>query len=275
MVAHPSRDDPYGLNIGFELVRTEELGLSLRSASVHFAFGVLLGLVAIVARAVSLTTRGPWFTPNVSIQVYSVTMLGSMFLAVAIVALASFQAAHLDEVLLSMEMRTAVLSQMTGVELWTAENDQRPSSRSASVGLDEVLDGLDGPLDGGAPAVRLAQDTVVLTEMSVPVGSRPVADVQREIVSRYRAVQSARDRVWLSVIGPLAASLCFLASAGAMLPGAEGFAQTNFQLNTMLVLFLGYGWVLLLWWAVATLLMLPSASRQRKVFHPRLWETVE
>lgn len=241
----------------------------------NFVFVVLLGLVAILARAVSLTTRGPWFAPDVSIQVYSVTMLGSMFLALAIVALASFRAAHLDELLLSMEMRTAVLSQVAGVDLRPTADDRRTSLRSASIGLDEVLDGLDGPPDGGALPMRLAQDTVVVPEVRLPVGAHSIADVQGEMVNRYRAIQSARDRVWISVLGPLAVSLCFLASAGAMLPGAEGFAQTNFQLNTMLVLFLGYAWLLLLAWAVATLVMLPSASRRRRVFRPRLWETVE
>lgn len=244
----------------------------------HFAFIVLLGLVAILARAVSLTTRGPWFAPDVSIHVYSVTMLGSMFLALTMVALASFRATRLDEILLSIEMRTAVLSQVTGVDLRTTEDDRRPPSRSAGIGLEEVLDGLDGldgPLEGGVPSVRLEQATVVVPAMSLSVGARSVVDVQEDVVGLYRAVQSARDRVWVSVLGPLAVSLCFLASAGAMLPGAEGFAVTNFQLNTMLVLFLEYGWLLLIWWAVASLIMLPSASRQRRVFHPRLWETVE
>ncbi len=253
-----------------------ESGLSLRSATANFVFVALLGLVAILARAVALTTRGPWFSADVSIQVYSVTMLASVFLALALVALASFRAAHLDEVLLSMEIRTSVLAQVTGVDLRTTEDDPRTSVDTPTIGLDDVLDGLDAAADGGSPTMRLARGTMVqVPKISIPVGPRSVADIQRDMVARYRSLESARDRVWTSVVGPLIVSLGFLAGAAAMLPGAAGFAQTNFQLNTMLVLFLAYGWLLLLAWAIASLIMLPSASRQRRVFRPRLWEKVE
>lgn len=268
------RDEPLELNIGSELELVGEPGLSLRTASTNFVFVALLGLVAILARAVALTTRGPWFSPDVSIQVYSVTMLGSALLALALVAFASFRAAHLDEVLLSLEIRTSVLAQVTGIDLQTSEEEPRTSVRAETIRVDDVLEGLDTSADG-VPTMQLSRDEVVqVPEVSVPVSPRSLADVQRDTLSRYRTVQSARDRVWTSVLGPLIASLA-LQAAAAILPGAAGLAQTNFQLNTMLVLFLAYGWLLLLWWAIASLVMLPSASRQRKVFRPRLWEKLE
>ena len=242
----------------------------------NFVFVALLGLVAILARAVAVTTRGPWFSAEVSIQVYSVTMLGSVFLGLALVALASFRAAHLDELMLSMEIRTSVLAQVTGIDLRTKGDDHRTSLPTATIGLDDVLDGLESLADGGSRTMRLAHDTVVqVPEVSLPVGRRSVADIQRDMVTRYQSLESARNRVWTSVLGPLIVSLWFLAGAAAMLPGAAGFAQTNFQLNTMLVLFLAYSWLLLLSWAVASVVMLPSASLQRRVFRPRLWEKVE
>src|SRR2546425_1471542 len=159
----------------------------------NFVFVALLGLVAILARAVAVTTRGPWFSAEVSIQVYSVTMLGSVFLGLALVALASFRAAHLDEVMLSMEIRTSVLAQVTGIDLRTKGDDHRTSLPTATIGLDDVLDGLESLADGGSPTVRLASDTIVrVPEVSIPVGPRSVADVQRDMVNRYRSLEFTR-----------------------------------------------------------------------------------
>jgi hypothetical protein len=44
------------------------------------------------------------------------------------------------------------------------------------------------------------------------------------------------------VAGPAALAILFLAISGAMLPGTGGFLQTYHQLNTTLILGIGYGW---------------------------------
>src|SRR5438876_352992 len=56
-----------------------------------------------------------------------------------------------------------------------------------------------------------------------------------------------------AVAGPMAAGLLFLGISGAMLPGAEGFAESHYILNTALVLFLGYGWPILVGWTAVGL----------------------
>src|SRR3989449_10389081 len=163
----------------------------------NFVFVALLGLVAILARAVALTTRGPWFSAEVSIQVYSVTMLGSVFLGLALVALASFRAAHLDELMLSMEIRTSVLAQVTGIDLRTKGDDHRTSLPTATIGLDDVLDGLESLADGGSRTMRLAHDTLVqVPEGRVPVGPRSGADIQRGKVTRFQGLECAPDPGW-------------------------------------------------------------------------------
>src|SRR5205823_3305408 len=75
--------------------------------------------------------------------------------------------------------------------------------------------------------------------------------------ARARAVlRRARGLVWQTVAGPLAMFLVFISIAGAMLPGSGAFAQTHYQLNTGLVLFLGYGWPFLVAWTVAAIALL-------------------
>src|SRR5205823_3606125 len=66
--------------------------------------------------------------------------------------------------------------------------------------------------------------------------------VPREFTRARASLHKAAARIWAGVAGPMAAGLLFLGISGAMLPGAEGFAESHYILNTALVLFLGYGW---------------------------------
>src|SRR5438445_670613 len=73
-------------------------------------------------------------------------------------------------------------------------------------------------------------------------------------------VELARASAAPSIAGPIVVALLFAIAAGAMLPGAETFAGSHFQLNTALLLFLGYGWMFLLLWAVLGLSLLTTRS---------------
>ena len=50
-----------------------------------------------------------------------------------------------------------------------------------------------------------------------------------------------------------------------MLPGSGSFAQTHFQLNTGLILFLGYGWPFLVAWSIAAIALLHVLVRADSV----------
>jgi len=84
----------------------------------------------------------------------------------------------------------------------------------------------------------------------LPLGRYKMSPGTRE------ALRRARGLVWQTVAGPLAMFLVFISIAGAMLPGSGAFAQTHYQLNTGLVLFLGYGWPFLVAWTVAAIALL-------------------
>ena len=89
-------------------------------------------------------------------------------------------------------------------------------------------------------------------------GQRPVVARQARVLPRVTraALRRARGLVWQTVAGPLAVLLIFISVAGAMLPGSGAFAQTHFQLNTGLILFLGYGWPFLVAWSIAAIALL-------------------
>src|SRR2546422_11398307 len=65
----------------------------------------------------------------------------------------------------------------------------------------------------------------------------------REIaVRRTRLIQRQR-LLGRFVIGPAAASAFILGVSGMMLPGADGFAQSQFVLNAALILGISYSWI--------------------------------
>src|SRR5205809_513790 len=118
--------------------------------------------------------------------------------------------------------------------------------------LDEIL----GTVGGGpaAPLVtvdREAHDTLVAVATEGRVLRQDV--VLREFTRARASLHKAAARIWAGVAGPMAAGLLFLGISGAMLPGAEGFAESHYILNTALVLFLGYGWPILVGWTAVGL----------------------
>jgi len=98
---------------------------------------------------------------------------------------------------------------------------------------------------------REAHDTLIAVATEGRVLQQDV--VLREFARARASLHKAASRIWAGVAGPMAAGLLFLGISGAMLPGAEGFAETHFILNTALVLFLGYGWPILAGWTAVGL----------------------
>ncbi len=250
--------------------------MSVRSASATFVFVVLVGFVAILARAAAATTNAPWFPAPITTQVYSVTLIASLMLALFVVALASLRAAHLDELVLTMELRLSTLARVTGIDPRIVPDSPRAAQRRDANAIEDALDPIIGPDDFPLSTRRSSHDTLIeVPRVETAVGTASVADVQRDFAARYRAIQTARGRVWSSIAAPLSLSLVFVGISAIMLPGSDGFAQTNFQLNTAFVLFLSYAWWLLLAWSMYAIAALPGGSRKRRIFRPRLWERVE
>ena len=101
--------------------------------------------------------------------------------------------------------------------------------------IDELLESLS---EVEATAVR---------ESQVIEGTRPAmapGGLSANEVAARRARISARQKfLGRFVTGPGLAAATVLGISGIMLLGAEGFDQTNFQLNTQLILGIGYSWL--------------------------------
>jgi hypothetical protein len=213
---------------------------------------LFLGAFVIVAQLAWTTaeeTSGPWFSPAVSRDVYSTTMIGAILFVATLAILASAQTAAVAREGRSLDLRLAIL-QGSGV---TAASGGIDIDRDIEDTLDEILGATS---EMATPVVTVQKESQTSTHISLSTTEGKILRqdvVLREVVRARAALEKASARIWTSVAAPLAAGIAFLGMAGAMLPGAEGFAETHFVLNNAVVLFLSYGWTLLAGWAAVGL----------------------
>lgn len=222
---------------------------------VHLAFGLALFLVAVLAWATAAATTGPWFSPTVSGQVYALSLLASILVALVLAALAGLRVFRIDDAVRALELRIAGLPEaasLPSAEHVTQEDLQNIAPSDEEV--DELLAVLH--TSTGAPIAELEVTGTLLDVETAITGTKIRKEVLKAAVRQSAELLGDRVRGVRSVAGPIVASFLLTAVAGAMLPGSEGFALRNFQLNTALVLFLGYAWAFLAAWAVAAVAML-------------------
>ncbi len=236
--------------------------MRLRLISVSAAFGILLAIIANLAYETA-RDAGPWFTAAVSLQAYSVLLLVSTVLALALSAVATNRIARIDESFLTLEEVRAALHGGTPSSLGLLPSRSAPDAVFGDEHVDEALrlvlegsdsDGSKEVSDRGlaAPLVRLVQGKAG----EAKAVESPTADLRLH----RQLLRTLKRRVWLTVAGPLVVSLAFAAACATMLLGAEGFLQYHYTLNTALLLFLGYSWAPLLAWSIAAMALLPSAT---------------
>jgi hypothetical protein len=202
-----------------------------------------LAVVADLAWNTATGTTGPWFSPAVSRDVYTTTMIGGIVVLSVLGAMASSQAASAARESRALDMRLNILRASGVIVSGTSGID---IDRDIEDTLEEILGGTTATT---APVVTMDRDAhdsllAVTTEFR---GPRQEV-VLREVARTRAALQGAGARIWGAIAGPVGAAVLFLGVAGAMLPGAEGFAETHYVLNTAVILFLGYGWPFLAGW---------------------------
>ena len=232
-------------------------------------FGILFAGIADLSWLTATGTTAPWFTSAVSAQVYTATLSTA---TIATLILASLAASKLT--LLESRARAAVARQ---AEAGAASPRipveaprsvvLAPSGNPRAEGLDQILSELERFAEGPMVEVRDRQTGGPVPRSLPQSGQRPVVARQARVLPRVTraALRRARGLVWQTVAGPLAVLLIFISVAGAMLPGSGAFAQTHFQLNTGLILFLGYGWPFLVAWSIAAIALLHVLVRADSV----------
>ena len=212
-------------------------------------FLAAFAIIALLARATALGTSAPWFSAGLSMVVYAATIISATILIAALAALGSSQVATADRELSDLDLRIAVLRGrgLGGLPGGGAFNPDQD--------IDDTLDAILGAADGGTSRPLLAvapegHDSLVPASVLARTHQE---NVVKELSRLRNMLLRAGFRVRGAVLGPIAMGLVFLSIAGAMLPGSDAFAALHFQMNTALILFLGYGWPFLVAWSAVGL----------------------
>jgi len=214
---------------------------------------LFLGAFAVIAQLAWNTAEGTtaaWFSSAVSRDVYSATMVSATILVAMLAALAAGLSALAAREARALDLRLAMLR---GSGVMATVSGGIDIDRDIEDTLDEILGSSnEGPMAPVVTVERDAHDTLV-TVATESRGALRQDVVLREVAKARASLTRAASRIWGGVTGPIAGGLLFLGIAGAMLPGAEGFAESHYILNTALILFLGYGWPVLVGWTAVGL----------------------
>jgi len=232
-------------------------------------FGILFAGIADLAWLTATGSNAPWFTSAVSAQVYTATLTTATIATLILASLAASKLTVLDSrarAVAAREVDEGPSSPRIPVEV-PRSVVLAPSRNTRAEGLDQILSELERFAEGPMVEVRDRQSGNPIPTSRPRSTPRPgVAGSGRGMPPATRAaLRRARGLVWQTVAGPLAVFLIFISVAGAMLPGSGAFAQTHFQLNTGIILFLGYGWPFLVAWAVAAIALLHVLVRAESV----------
>src|SRR5438270_6792419 len=246
----------------------EAVGARLWPFVLTVFFGILFAGIADLAWLTAIGTTLPWFTSGISAQVYTATLTTATIATLILASLAANKLALLDARARAVAAREA--GDPGNPTRFSVEPSRSvvlaPSRPPRAEGLDSIISELERFAE--RPLVQVRNQASDPSGMGtsrggglpgLPLGRYKMSPGTRE------ALRRARGLVWQTVAGPLAMFLVFISIAGAMLPGSGAFAQTHYQLNTGLVLFLGYGWPFLVAWSIAAIALLHVLVRADSV----------
>ena len=234
-----------------------------RPILIHSAFAAVFAVISIFAVATASGTTGPWFSADLSSQAYAASLIGAVVVAIALATATVSHLGRLEDARRGLALRIAGMPEadllpMGEATLVTADAIKMlpPSDED----VDELLTTLATPVAGAPPGMEI-EITGTLVEVSAALtAARTRKELMKALLVERARVETARVAAAPSIAGPIVVALLFACAAGAMLPGSDGFAASQFQLNTALLLFLGYGWMFLVLWAVLALSMLTARS---------------
>ncbi len=234
-----------------------------RTLLIHSAFAAVFVVTAIFAIATASGTTAAWFSPAVSSQAYAASLIGAVVVAIALASTTVNHLGRLEDARRGIALRIAGMPEADllpagEATLVTAEAIKMMPPSDEEV--DDLLTVLATPVPGAPPGMEIEVTSTLVEVSAALTAARTRKELMKALLVERARVEMARASAAPSIAGPIVVALLFAIAAGAMLPGAETFAASHFQLNTGLLLFLGYGWMFLLLWAVLGLSLLTTRS---------------
>ena len=198
----------------------------------------------------------PWYGADLSRWVYASFLIASALLLAGVLTSVARRTASLDR-------RIAVLEGDAEAQPSSSRGPPGPTKDRVDRDIDDLLGKLAdmGPGQGGT-------DLEVLEDVA-PEGLGPLVTMEPEPISMEDSpqeslararLQAARRSARAYAAGPALVTVVFMGISGAMLPGVDAFLQTYHQLNTILILGIGYNWAGLGAYVVASVLAMLRES---------------
>jgi len=212
----------------------------MRPRTLAIIFGAFFAVVGYFSWTFAAALPPPgWFPANITRWIYTTYMLVAAIFLVGLGGLSLSIRRSFARQIRELEGRLQRGSSNPGYDALPPPLPDTTSSRDhVDRDIDELLESLS---EVEASAARDAR------AMEMEPGGIPdvptIEATDREIaVRRTRLIQRQR-LLGRFVIGPAAASAFILGVSGMMLPGADGFAQSQFILNAALILGISYSWI--------------------------------
>src|SRR5256885_10524511 len=212
----------------------------MRPRTLAIIFGAFFAVVGYFSWTFAATLPAPgWFDKSITRWIYTTYMLVAAIFLVGLGGLSLSIRRSFARRLRELEGRLQRGSSNPGYDALPPPLPDTTSSRDhVDRDIDELLESLS---EVEASAARDAR------AMEMEPGGIPdvptIEATDREIaVRRTRLIQRQR-LLGRFVIGPAPASAFILGVSGMMLPGADGFAQSQFILNAALILGISYSWI--------------------------------
>ena len=217
-----------------------------RPRALAAGFGAYFAIVGIVAWRYAQTLTTPWYPPDITRWIHTTFMLVAAIFLVGVGGLALSLRSSFARQIREIDARLGALVRGSSPDALPPPLPETQELRdTVDRDIDELLESLN---EVEATATREAQVT------DSRVGSGRGSDVEGDdsgLGARRERLVQRRKFLGRYLFGPALVAAFILGLSGMMLPAADGFAQTNFQLNTTLILGIGYSWVGVGWYVAA------------------------
>jgi len=209
-----------------------------RPRALAAGFGAYFAIVGIATWLFARTLTFPWYQADLTRWVYTTFMLVAAIFLVGMGGLALSIRSSFTRQIREIDARL-------GAVVRGSSQDSMPPPLPET---QEVPDTVDRDIDELLESLSEVEATATQESQAMDAGdgsgrgSLVEGDDSGPGTRRERLVQR-RKFLGRYLFGPVLVAAFIVGLSGMMLPGADGFAQTNYQLNTTLILGIGYSWV--------------------------------
>ncbi len=231
---------------------------SLRPRALAAGFGIYFLLVGFFSWGFAQTLSGPWYPPDITRWVYTTYML------VAAIFLGGLGGLGVS-IRRSFTRQIRELERKVGSQSNDVGTDALPPPLPETVGvrdhvdrdIDELLESL-----SEIEATSAREAAAMEVEAATPGGASGSSSGGGSLATRRSQLITRQKYLGAFLLGPGLVAALILGVSGMMLPGADGFAQYNYQLNTALILGISYAWIGVGAYVAATVYALASRGKK-------------